>query len=318
LSLTLRIAGEMLNNKRILITGGTGSFGKKFIQMVGATYPDADLIVYSRDEMKQWELKQKFPNVNFFLGDVRDLDRLKLAFEKVDIVVHAAALKIVPTGETDPMEYVKTNVNGAMNVINAAIEKKVGTVIALSTDKAVFPVNLYGATKLCSDKLFLAANQYSREIYEGTEPVGESGMKLVYTKKPVFSIVRYGNVMGSRGSVIPHFIERAKAGKCLNITDPRMTRFMMDLEDAVKMVWDAIEKNKPIIHIPKIPSMEIMTIAEAVWDYLDITDGCHKIIGRRDGEKMHESLSENYNSNENDQWMDKEALIKWMELNYEK
>lgn len=289
-----------MNNKRVLITGGTGSFGNEFVKIASETYPDCELIVFSRDDMKQEAMREKFPHVKYFLGDVRDLDRLKLAFNKVDIVVHAAALKIVPSGESEPMEYVKTNINGAMNVIQAAIEKDVGTVVALSTDKAVAPANLYGATKLCSDKLFLAANNYNRDL------------------RPVFSIVRYGNVMGSRGSVIPLFVKRAKNNQCLHITDKRMTRFMMHLKDAVQMVMVAINENEPKIHIPKIPSMNITTIAEAVQEFTNKPDLCIKEVGIREGEKIHESLSDDYHSNTNTEWMEKEDLIEWMSLNYDR
>ncbi|MFY9179941.1 MAG: SDR family NAD(P)-dependent oxidoreductase, partial [Venatoribacter sp.] len=215
----------MFTDKVILITGGTGSFGNKFLPMTLAKYNPKKVIIFSRDEMKQWEMAKKFKNdkrVRFFIGDVRDKDRLYRALDGVDYVVHAAATKIVPTAEYNPFECIKTNINGAMNVVDACIDHKVKGCVALSTDKASAPANLYGATKLCSDKLFVAGNAYS----------GEHGT--------CFSVVRYGNVMGSRGSVIP-FFESQKSTGVLPITDERMTRFMISLEQAVELVWHAFE-----------------------------------------------------------------------------
>lgn len=260
-----------LTDSTILLTGGTGSFGHSFLPLTLESHEPKKIIVYSRDEMKQWEMAKKFAGddrVRFFIGDVRDRDRLYRAMDGVDYVVHAAATKIVPTAEYNPFEAVKTNVNGAINVIDAAIDKGVKKVVALSTDKASSPVNLYGATKLASDKLFIAGNAYSGE------------------KTTSFSVVRYGNVMGSRGSVIPFFLEQKKAGKPLSITDERMTRFMITLEEGVHLVWKAFEEMiGGEIFVQKIPSMNIMDIAEAV-----DPGGEREFVGIRPGEKLHEQM----------------------------
>ena len=260
----------MLNNKTILITGGTGSFGKKFVSMTLEKFKLKKLIIYSRDEMKQWEMANIYkddPRIRFFIGDVRDKNRLYRALDSVDYVVHAAATKIVPTAEYNPFECINTNVNGAMNVIDASIDQNVEKVVALSTDKACNPANLYGASKLASDKLMIAGNSYS----------GSSHTR--------FSIVRYGNVLGSRGSVIPFFLEQAKNNN-LTLTDTRMTRFMIDLEDAVKLVWNAFEDMcGGETYIKKIPSMKLMDIAKAIAPKANI-----EIIGIRPGEKLHEEM----------------------------
>jgi UDP-N-acetylglucosamine 4,6-dehydratase len=260
----------MLAKSSILITGGTGSFGKTFVPMTLNKYNPERLIIFSRDEMKQWDMQLQFQNdkrVNFIIGDVRDRDRLARAIDGVDYVVHAAATKIVPTAEYNPFECVKTNIIGAMNLIDACIDRGVKRVVALSTDKASNPINLYGATKLASDKLFVAANAYA-----GTHDTR-------------FSVVRYGNVMGSRGSVIPFFMSLAKTG-VLPITDPRMTRFMITLEQGVELVWHAFEDMQGgEIYVKKIPSMNIQDIARAVDSGAE-----HKIIGVRPGEKIHEQM----------------------------
>ena len=261
------------SDSRILITGGTGSFGKVFIASVLQKFPDIKrIVVYSRDELKQWELQQqypqdKYPQLRFFLGDVRDQDRLRRALEQVDTVVHAAALKQVPAAEYNPMEFVKTNVLGAENLIQACLDTDVQRVVALSTDKAAAPINLYGATKLCSDKLFIAANNIK----------GSRDLR--------FSVVRYGNVMGSRGSVIPFFLSKAPSG-VLPITDPAMTRFNISLEDGVDMVlWTLDHALGGELLVPKIPSYRITDGAEA------IGPGCKKpVIGIRPGEKIHEEM----------------------------
>ncbi|OIO79742.1 MAG: UDP-N-acetylglucosamine 4,6-dehydratase (inverting) [Candidatus Omnitrophica bacterium CG_4_8_14_3_um_filter_43_15] len=262
----------MLNGKTILVTGGTGSFGKKFTEIVLSKYKPKKLIIFSRDEMKQYEMKsvfieEKYESIRYFIGDVRDSDRLHRAFNGVDIVIHAAALKIVPTAEYNPFEAVRTNVFGAENIINVAIDNNVKKVLALSTDKAVNPVNLYGATKLCAEKMFIAANNYSS--LNGTK----------------FSVVRYGNVFGSRGSVVPFFKACAQKGT-VPITDKDMTRFWITLEQGVEFVLSSLEMmNGGEIFVPKIPSMKITDLANA------ICPGCkHKIIGIRPGEKLHESL----------------------------
>lgn len=262
----------MFDNKTVLVTGGTGSFGKRFIRRLVSHYRPKRLIVYSRDELKQYELSQRFSGpeyecMRYFLGDVRDYQRLLLAFRGVDLVVHAAALKQVPAAEYNPFEFVKTNVIGAQNVITAAIERGVETVVALSTDKASNPINLYGATKLCADKLFVAGNSYS----------GEGGTK--------FSVVRYGNVVGSRGSVIPLFMN-AKASGVLPITDERMTRFWLTLDQAIDLVVTAARGTRGgEIFVPKIPSMRIVDLAKA------IAPECRfDITGIRPGEKLHESM----------------------------
>jgi UDP-N-acetylglucosamine 4,6-dehydratase (inverting) len=321
----------MLNNKSILITGGTGSFGKNFVETVLRDFPNIKrLVIYSRDELKQFDMAQhypheKYPNVRFFIGDVRDGERLKRACEGIDIIVHAAALKQVPAAEYNPMEFIKTNIIGAENVVNAALDTTVKIVVALSTDKAAAPINLYGATKLCSDKLFIAANNIK----------GSRDLR--------FSVVRYGNVMGSRGSVIPFFLDKRKEGK-LPITDDRMTRFNISLEEGVDMVLHAIEQAKGgEVFVPKIPSYRITDVAEAIGPDCKLVN-----VGIRPGEKIHEEmitesdamntldigtyyvilpngtklrekyLQENnckevpagfsYNSGENDQWLSKEEI----------
>jgi UDP-N-acetylglucosamine 4,6-dehydratase len=260
----------MLKNKTILITGGTGSFGNAFVPMTLAKYNPKKIIILSRDEMKQWEMAKKFEGddrVRFFIGDVRDKDRLYRAMDNVDYVVHAAATKIVPTAEYNPFECVKTNINGAMNVIDACIDKGVKRVVALSTDKASSPVNLYGATKLASDKLFVAGNSYS----------GGDGTR--------FSVVRYGNVMGSRGSVIPFFMSIKDKG-ILPITDTRMTRFMISLQEAVQLVWHTFEDMEGgEIYVKKIPSMKVTDLARVI-----APDAEQQIIGIRAGEKLHEQM----------------------------
>ena len=268
-----KISKNILNGKTVLVTGGTGSFGKKFIRMTLEKFSPRKLIVLSRDEMKQWEMEHEFrlydkKNIlRYFIGDVRDRGRLNLAFQEVDYVVHAAATKIVPTAEYNPFEAIKTNIFGAMNVIEASISQKVKKIIALSTDKACNPINLYGATKLCSDKVFVAANAYS----------GAHDIR--------FAVVRYGNVMGSRGSMIPFFIEEAKKGE-LPVTDKRMTRFMITLEQAVELVWHALEDCiGGEIYVPKIPSMNIMDVAAAIDPSAKI-----RFIGIRPGEKLHELM----------------------------
>lgn len=326
----------MEQNANILVTGGTGSFGNAYIPNVLKKYNPKRVVVFSRDEMKQWEMAKKFPNesrLRFFIGDVRDKDRLYRALEGVDYVVHAAATKIVPTAEYNPFECVKTNVMGAMNVIDACIDQKVKGCVALSTDKASSPINLYGATKLCSDKLFIAGNSY----------VGGAATK--------FSVVRYGNVMCSRGSVIPLFMEQAKQG-LLTITDERMTRFMINLDTAVGLVHHAFaDMVGGEIYVKKIPSMSIVDIAKAVNGNVD-----YKVIGIRPGEKLHEQmisaedapftyeyegyykilpqifdwdkdvnrikdgkkveLGFHYSSDNNKQWMQISELEEWIEQNY--
>lgn len=260
----------MLTDSSILITGGTGSFGHTFVPMTLAKYNPRRLVIFSRDEMKQWEMAKIYGNddrVRFFIGDVRDKDRLSRALHGVDYVVHAAATKIVPTAEYNPFECVKTNIIGAMNLIDACIDQGVKRVVALSTDKASSPANLYGATKLASDKLFVAGNSYS----------GKNDTR--------FGVVRYGNVMGSRGSVIPFFLSIAKKG-VLPITDPRMTRFMITLEQGVDLVWHAFEDMVGgEIYVKKIPSMSITDIAKAV-----APEARHEIVGIRPGEKLHEQM----------------------------
>ncbi|MBB3063190.1 UDP-N-acetylglucosamine 4,6-dehydratase (inverting) [Microbulbifer rhizosphaerae] len=260
----------MFNNSSILVTGGTGSFGHTFIPMLLERYNPNRVIIFSRDEMKQWEMAKKFqtdPRVRFFIGDVRDRDRIYRALDGVDYVVHAAATKIVPTAEYNPFECVKTNVMGAMNLIDACIDKGVKKVVALSTDKASSPVNLYGATKLTSDKLFVAGNSYA----------GSHNTR--------FSVVRYGNVMGSRGSVIPFFMSIRGTG-VLPITDPRMTRFMISLEQGVELVWHAFEDMEGgEIYVKKIPSMKVTDVAQTI-----APDAKQEVIGIRPGEKLHEQM----------------------------
>jgi UDP-N-acetylglucosamine 4,6-dehydratase (inverting) len=328
----------MLKNTTILITGGTGSFGHTFVPMTLAKYDPKKIIIYSRDEMKQWEMAKLYshdPRVRFFIGDVRDRERLYRALDGVDYVVHAAATKIVPTAEYNPFECVKTNINGAMNLIDACIDRGVKRVVALSTDKASSPVNLYGATKLASDKLFIAGNSYS----------GGHDTR--------FAVVRYGNVMGSRGSVIPFFMSVSTSGT-LPITDSRMTRFMISLEQGVELVWFSFEDMVGgEIYVKKIPSMRMTDVATAV-----APEAEQKIIGIRPGEKLHEQMisSEDafytyeydehykilpaihnwsldqtrindgrkvpegfvYASDNNTEWMSVEALRQWIATNAEK
>ncbi|OSO90617.1 UDP-N-acetylglucosamine 4,6-dehydratase (inverting) [Cylindrospermopsis raciborskii CENA303] len=257
----------------ILITGGTGSFGKKFVEMLLQRFPDIHrLVIYSRDELKQYEMSLQFPDrqyrgLRYFLGDVRDEQRLAHACEGIDIIVHAAALKQVPTAEYNPMECIKTNVLGAQNVITAALDTGVKQVVALSTDKAAAPINLYGATKLCSDKLFIAANNI-----KGKRDIS-------------FSVVRYGNVMGSRGSVIPFFLQQRDQG-VLPITDAQMTRFNITLEEGVKMVLWTIDHGKGSeIFVPKIPSYRITDVARAIAPQAE-----QRVVGIRPGEKIHEEM----------------------------
>jgi UDP-N-acetylglucosamine 4,6-dehydratase len=327
----------MLKNSTILVTGGTGSFGHTFVPMTLERYDPKKLIIFSRDEMKQWEMAKLYgddPRVRFFIGDVRDRERLYRAFRGVDYVVHAAATKIVPTAEYNPFECVKTNINGAINVADAAIDCGVKRVVALSTDKASSPINLYGATKLASDKLFVASNSYG----------GEHGTR--------FAVVRYGNVMGSRGSVIPFFMSIRDKG-VLPITDPRMTRFMITLEQGVDLVWHAFDDMEGgEIYVKKIPSMAVTDVARAV-----APEAEQETIGIRPGEKLHEQMigsedaphtfeydehfkilpaihewSESserikdgkpvadgfsYSSDNNDDWMSEEMLQKWISDNLE-
>ena len=327
----------MIDNSTILVTGGTGSFGRKFIRYLLTHYNPHKVIVFSRDEIKQWEMSKLYQDekrIRFFIGDVRDKDRLRLAINQVDYVIHAAATKIIPTAEYDPFECIKTNINGAMNLIEVCLEKSVQRVIALSTDKACSPINLYGATKLASDKLFVAANSYSGG------------------QQTAFSIVRYGNVMGSRGSVIPFFYS-IKDQPLMPITHSDMTRFMMTLEESVELV-EFVLKNMlgGEIFVKKIPSMKVVDIAKVIAPNAE-----HKIMGVRAGEKIHEqminiedarytyeydnyfkilpSLFEKfkdqemigsgkkvskdfaYGSQTNNQWLDPEILQKWLQNNQE-
>ncbi|HIP24154.1 MAG TPA: UDP-N-acetylglucosamine 4,6-dehydratase (inverting) [Rhodobacteraceae bacterium] len=325
----------MLENSTILITGGTGSFGNTFVPMTLAKYNPKKIIIFSRDEMKQWEMAKKFQGddrVRFFIGDVRDKDRLYRALDGVGYVVHAAATKIVPTAEYNPFECVKTNINGAMNLIDACIDKGIKRVVALSTDKASSPINLYGATKLASDKLFVAGNSYA----------GGHNTR--------FAVVRYGNVMGSRGSVIPFFIS-IKGKGVLPITDERMTRFMITLEQGVDLVWHAFnDMEGGEIYVKKIPSMKVTELASAISPKSE-----QEIVGIRPGEKLHEQMigAEDsaftyeypehykilpainnwgtsqerikdgvrvkdgfyYTSDKNDDWMSKDDLNTWIEAN---
>ena len=326
---------KILNNSSILITGGTGSFGHTFVPMTLARYNPRRLVIYSRDEMKQWEMAKLYENdkrVRFFIGDVRDKERLSRALTGIDFVVHAAATKIVPTAEYNPFECVKTNIIGAMNLIDACIDQGVKRVVALSTDKASSPANLYGATKLASDKLFIAGNSYS----------GQQDTR--------FAVVRYGNVMGSRGSVIPFFITQAKKG-ILPITDTRMTRFMITLDEGVDLVCHAFgDMIGGEIYVKKIPSIKVTDIAKVI-----APKAKHKIIGIRPGEKLHEQMIStddsnstyeysnyykilpqindwdndtnrikkghkvpegfSYSSESNKEWMAKEDLQEWINLN---
>jgi UDP-N-acetylglucosamine 4,6-dehydratase len=260
----------MLNNKTILITGGTGSFGKKATEIILKNYKPKKIIIFSRDELKQFDMAQQFKElkgIRYFIGDVRDKERLQRAFHRVDYVIHAAALKQVPAAEYNPFEAVKTNIIGAENVINVAIDQEVKNVIALSTDKAANPINLYGSTKLCSDKLFIAGNSY------------------VGREHSIFSVVRYGNVVGSRGSVVPFFLKQKEKG-VLPITDSRMTRFWITLEQGVDFVLNCLEQMVGgELFVPKIPSMNIMDLAKA------IDPECKtEIVGVRPGEKLHEVM----------------------------
>jgi len=263
----------MLKSKSLLVTGGTGSFGKKFVETILIKYPEIErIVIYSRDELKQYEMAQQYPDskfrqLRFFIGDVRDKERLSRALEGIDVVIHAAALKQVPACEYNPFEAVKTNILGAQNVIEASIDRGVKQVVALSTDKAAAPINLYGATKLCSDKLFVAANNFK----------GNRDIR--------FSVVRYGNVMGSRGSVIPFFLSKRKDG-AMPVTDERMTRFSITLEQGVDLVLYALSNMwGGEIFVPKIPSYRILDLAEA------IAPGCRiEKVGIRPGEKLHEEM----------------------------
>jgi UDP-N-acetylglucosamine 4,6-dehydratase len=261
-----------VNGASILLTGGTGSFGKRFVKRVFDRYKPQRLVVYSRDELKQFQMRQQypvdeFPSLRFFIGDVRDRERMYRAFDGVDTVIHAAALKQVPAAEYNPLEAIKTNIMGAANVIDAAIDRNVKKVIALSTDKAANPVNLYGATKLCSDKLFVAANAYSG--FHRTR----------------FSVVRYGNVVGSRGSVIPYFLAQRPSGR-LTITDPRMTRFLITLDQSVDFVLSSLENMLGgEIFVPKIPSVKVTDLARVI-----APECAHDVIGIRPGEKLHEAM----------------------------
>ena len=327
---------KILKNSSILITGGTGSFGYSFVPLTLKKFNPKRLVIFSRDEMKQWEMKKLFNNdkrVRFFIGDVRDKDRLYRALHNIDFVVHAAATKIVPTAEYNPFECIKTNVNGAMNLIDACIDQNVKRVVALSTDKASSPINLYGATKLASDKLFIASNS----SYAGGH-------------KTCFSVVRYGNVMGSRGSVIPFFMSQKDQGE-LPITDERMTRFMISLDQGVDLVWQAFKDMVGgEIYVKKIPSIKVTDIAEVI-----APEAKHKIVGIRPGEKLHEQMISsddsystyeysdyykilpqinewgkdnlrikygkkvpegfNYSSENNSEWMSKSDLQKWINKN---
>lgn len=266
------------SERSILITGGTGSFGHRFVQHVLEKCRPRRLVIFSRDELKQFEMREKFPEsqhpaLRYFLGDVRDLDRLERAFSGVDLVVHAAALKQVPACEYNPFEAIQTNILGAKNIVDAALNQKVRQVIALSTDKAVNPVNLYGATKLCAEKIFIQANSYSGKL--GTR----------------FAVSRYGNVVGSRGSVLPRFMAQQGEGK-LTVTDPRMTRFWITLDQGVEFVVSCVERMRGgEIFVPKIPSMKVVDLAQAV------SPGCEiEEIGIRPGEKLHEALVSEHES----------------------
>ncbi len=328
-----------LKNSTILITGGTGSFGNTFVPMTLKNFNPKKIIIYSRDEMKQWEMAKKFTNderVRFFIGDVRDRERLYRALDGVDYVVHAAATKIVPTAEYNPFECVKTNIYGAMNLIDACIDRNIKGVVALSTDKASSPINLYGATKLASDKLFVAGNSYSGK------------------KDTKFSVVRYGNVMGSRGSVIPFFMSLKDKGESFPITDKEMTRFMISLEQGVDLVWHAFEDMKGgEIYVKKIPSMKVVDLAKTIDPKAEL-----QYVGIRPGEKLHEQMigiedafftyeydehykilpaihnwnsdldrikdgvkvpeGFSYTSENNSDWMNKDDLLKWLQENEDK
>jgi FlaA1/EpsC-like NDP-sugar epimerase len=282
----------MLNNKKILITGGTGSLGHALVEQICTEYKPAKLIIFSRDEYKQSLMAKKysFDCLRFFLGNVRSLRRLKEVCQDVDIVIHAAALKQIPTLEYNPTEAIRTNVSGSMNVVEACIADSVEKAVLISTDKAVNPVNLYGATKLCAEKLFLAANAYN---------------------KTRFSVVRYGNVINSRGSIIEHFLKlKEQEIKVFPITDERMTRFWITLPEAVDLIVKAlISTNCQKVWIPKIPSMKIVDIAKAIEP-----DCTFKITGIRPGEKLHETLNEGYSSDTNDLWLTREEMRKKLGL----
>lgn len=292
----------MFDNKSILITGGTGSFGKHFVRTLLERYQPKRIIVYSRDELKQFEMQQEFasPAMRFFIGDVRDADRLRQAMHHVDYVVHAAALKQVPAAEYNPIECVKTNIHGAENVIRAAIENEVEKVIALSTDKAANPINLYGATKLVSDKLFVAANN------------------VTGGRRTRFSVVRYGNVVGSRGSVVPFFRRLIREGaKELPITDPRMTRFWVTLQQGIDFVMGSFERmHGGEIFVPKIPSMRIVDLAKSM-----APDLPQKLIGIRPGEKLHEVMCPKDDSHLNiefhDHFVIKPSIVFFSPVTYE-
>jgi len=328
----------MLKGATILITGGTGSFGNTFVPMTLEKYQPKKIIIFSRDEMKQWEMAKKYKDddrVRFFIGDVRDKDRLHRALDKVDYVVHAAATKIVPTAEYNPFECIKTNINGAMNLIDVCIDKGVKRVVALSTDKASSPINLYGATKLASDKIFVAGNSYA----------GAHDTR--------FAVVRYGNVMGSRGSVIPFFLSIKNKG-ILPITDLRMTRFMISLEQGVELVWHAFQDmSGGEIYVKKIPSMKVADLARVIAPEAKL-----EVVGIRPGEKLHEQMigvedsyytyeyphhfkilpaihewdkdmnrikdgkkvveGFSYTSDNNNKWMDDAELSAWIKLNWDK
>lgn len=278
-------------NLTVLVTGGTGSFGKKFVETMLRKYKPKKLIIFSRDELKQFEMQQqfspeKYPEIRYFIGDVRDRERLYRALDGVDVVVHAAALKQVPAAEYNPLEAVKTNVLGAANLIDAAIDRKVKRVLALSTDKAASPANLYGATKLCSDKLMTAANSYS----------GATGTR--------FAVVRYGNVVGSRGSVIPFFLNRRKTG-VVPITDKRMTRFLITLDHGVEFVISSIQTMRGgEIFVPKIPSTNIMELANVI-----APDCRHEIVGIRPGEKLHEIMVSEDDARSTIEYDDRYAIL---------
>lgn len=286
----------MLDNKKIIITGGTGTFGQAFARMTAARFSPRSIVIFSRDDMKQYHMRKQFPDFDYFVGDVRDQDRLRRAFWAADVVVHAAALKIVDSGEYNPFEYIKTNIMGSVNVVEAALDMDVPQVVGISTDKAVSPVNLYGHTKACMERLFLAANNYN---------VGGA---------PCLSVVRYGNVMGSNGSVIPLFLRQKKEG-VLTLTHPDMTRFMMTIEEAVGLVWTALEAGEPGIHTPRAPAMRIMDVADVI-----APEAEKRIIGVRPGEKLHEVMyeteTERYSSDNPARWMEKGELQAWLKSNY--
>lgn len=286
----------MLDGKKIIITGGTGTFGQAFARMTAARFNPRSIVIFSRDDMKQYHMRKEQPHLDYFVGDIRDKERLRRAFWAADVVIHAAALKIVDSGEYNPFEYIKTNIMGSMNVLDAAIDQEVPQVVGISTDKAVSPINLYGNTKACMERLFLAANNYN---------VGGA---------PCISVVRYGNVMGSNGSVIPLFLRQRQQG-VLTITHPHMTRFMMTIEEAVEFVWTTLETHKPGIHTPRAPAMRIMDVADVI-----APEAEKRIIGIRPGEKLHEVMyeteNERYSSDNPARWMEKGELDAWLKSNY--